>query len=41
VKINNLDTCCEQAGGRGKDYDDEVTSLKNTVMTKLKIYVQA
>jgi hypothetical protein len=23
VKMNNLDTCCEQVGGRGKDYDDE------------------
>jgi hypothetical protein len=21
VKINNLDTCCEQVGRRGKDYD--------------------
>jgi hypothetical protein len=21
VKINNLDTCCEQVDGRGKDYE--------------------
>jgi hypothetical protein len=21
VKINNLDTCCEQVGRRGKDYE--------------------
>jgi hypothetical protein len=23
VKINNLDTCCEQVGRTGNDYDDE------------------
>jgi hypothetical protein len=27
VKINNLDTYCEQVGRRGKDCDDDVTFL--------------
>jgi hypothetical protein len=28
VKIDNLDTCCEQVGRRGKDYDDSLPTRR-------------
>jgi hypothetical protein len=39
VKINNLDTCCEQAGRRGKDCDDD-SELNFTEYLKFSSKVQ-
>jgi hypothetical protein len=46
VKINNLDTCCEQAGRRGKDYEaklfpvytDKHNKYKNITVLKEKAF---
>jgi hypothetical protein len=29
VKINNLDTCCEQVGRRGKDYKTKIMDISS------------
>jgi hypothetical protein len=29
VKINNLDTCCEQVGRRGKDYERKILKVRH------------
>jgi hypothetical protein len=31
VKINNLDSCCEQVGRRGKDCEDERITKRNEI----------
>jgi hypothetical protein len=37
VKINNLDTCCEQVGRRGKDYEKEVVIMVQTFGDTLSV----
>jgi hypothetical protein len=39
VKINNLDTCCEQVGRRGKDY--EMNEIEILLFSRKKIFAPA
>jgi hypothetical protein len=35
VKINNLDTCCEEVGRRREDYENELCGWNSSVEIKL------